>query len=70
MSRCGAGDDALADEAGADQAREADAEDGQRETGRDLVDGEPERQRGEHRATSRCRRQCRTARRSAIEPVQ
>ena len=35
--------DPLADEAGADQAGQADAENGQRQAGRDLVDGEPQR---------------------------
>ena len=44
--------DPLADEAGADQAGEADAEDGQRQAGRDLVDREPERQQREQRASA------------------
>ena len=35
--------DLLADEAGADQAGETDTEDGQRQSGRDLVDSKSER---------------------------
>ena len=45
--------DLLPDIARADQPGEADAEDGEREAGRDLVGGEPERQRGEHRRERR-----------------
>ena len=43
--RCRA--DALADKARADQAGETDAEDGQCKPGRDLIDRQAERQRGE-----------------------
>ena len=39
--------DSLADEARTDQAGQADAENGQREPGRHLVDREPKRQHGE-----------------------
>ncbi len=49
------GRDALADEAGADQAGQADAEDGQRETRCNLVDGEPERHQREHQRHQRAR---------------
>ena len=38
----------LADKAGADQARKTDAEDGQRQSGRDLVDRKSERQNAEN----------------------
>ena len=41
--------DLLSDVARTDQPREADAEDGQRETGRDLIGCKPERQRREDR---------------------
>ena len=39
--------DLLADKAGADQAGKTDAEDGQRQSGRHLVDRKPERQNAE-----------------------
>ncbi|MHC2844604.1 hypothetical protein ACVINU_007538 [Bradyrhizobium diazoefficiens] len=54
-ARCAAGGDALADEAGADQAGEPDAENGQREARCDLVDGEPERHQREDQRHQRAR---------------
>ncbi len=55
--------DLLADEAGADQPGETDAENGERQTRRHLVDREAERERREDAATAPRRRRCRTARR-------
>ncbi len=47
------GHDLLADEAGADQARKPDAEDGQRQACCDLIDGESEGQNAEDRRQGR-----------------
>ena len=45
----------LADKTGADQAGQADAEDGQRQTGGDLIDRKAERHQREHQRQQRAR---------------
>ena len=47
--------DPLADKTGADQAGQADAEDGEREAGGDLIDRKPERHQRENQRQQRAR---------------
>ena len=61
--------DLLADKARADQARQTDAENRERQAGGDLVDRESEREDGENRRQRRAGQRCRRARRPASSPT-
>ena len=60
--------DLLADKAGADQAGKTDAENGQRQAGRHLVDRKAERQNAENPPPAPHRPGCRTSAPTKVEP--